>query len=241
MKGQLVFDLAFPPARAREDFLVAPCNRGAASWIDRWPDWPGGVLILVGPAGSGKSHLAEVWRGRAGVPVLDPLAPGTAEVLVPETNLLIETAEAAAGGAVAERRLFHLVNAVREAGRSLLVTARQPPARWPLRLPDLASRLTSCPLARIAPPDDEVLAAVLVKLFSDRQVRVEPRVIAYLASHMERSFAEARRLVARLDARALAGGQAITVPLARGVLGETIDSEAAAAGDGEDDENKAGD
>ncbi len=240
MSGQLAFDLAIRPARAREDFLVAPCNREAVAWIDRWPDWPGAVLVLVGPAASGKSHLAEVWRGRAEVRVLDPLAPETAELLAPETNFLVETAEPAAGEAVAERRLFHLVNAVREAGRSLLLTARHPPARWPLRLPDLASRLASCPLARIAPPDDELLAAVMAKLFSDRQVRVEPRVVSYLASRMERSFAEARRLVARLDSRALADGRAITVPLARSVLGDTIDREAGPVGAGDDDGERGG-
>ena len=130
-----------------------------------------------------------------------------------------------------ERRLFHLVNAVREAGRSLLLTARRAPAEWPLRLPDLASRLAACPLARISPPDDELLAAVLAKHFSDRQVLVGPRVIAYLAGRMERSFAEAARLVGVLDRLALADGRAITVPLARAVLRDYIASGAEAGGD----------
>ncbi len=224
MSDQLTFDLPHLPTRFRADFFVAPCNQEAAAWVDRWPDWPGGVLVLLGPPASGKSHLAEAWRLKADARRLDLAMPGTEAALAPESALLIEDVERTAGNAPAERRLFHLVNAVREAGRTLLVTARRPPAAWPIRLPDLASRLAACPLAPISPPDDALLAAVLAKHFSDRQVLVNPRVISYLAGRMERSFAEAARLVAILDRSALADGRAITVPLARRALEGYIDS-----------------
>ena len=234
MSGQLAFDLPHLPTLSRDAFFVAPCNRDAAAWIDRWPDWPGGVLLLLGPAGCGKSHLAAAWRLRAGAEIFDPATNASEAALAPGAPLLVEDAEHGAGEPAVERRLFHLVNAAREAGKTLLLTARRPPAEWPLRLPDLASRLRACPQVRIAPPDDDLLAAVLSKQFSDRQLRVEPRVIGYLALRMERSFAAAVRLVDDLDRLALSQARAITLPLAKRVLADYIEGDGEAATDRSD-------
>lgn len=213
--GQLAFDLGHRPALGREDFLVAPCNAEAVAWIDRWPSWPGPALALVGPAGSGKTHLAQVWRARTGAVLIAGLAmAGDADSLLGGAcHAVVEDADAAD-----EHALLHFYNHLAAAGGTLLLTAVRPPARWPTRLADLASRLKAAPVAAIGAPDDALIQAVLVKLFADRQLVPAPDVIAYLAARMERSFAAAQRLVAAIDLAALAGRRTITVQLARDVL-----------------------
>ncbi len=196
--AQLALDLGHRPALGREDFLIAPCNEGAVAWIDRWPDWPGPALVIHGPAGCGKTHLAQVWRARAGT----------------REDSVIEDADRP-GDDVA---LFHLFNRRAEDGGHLLLTARTPPARWPDRLPDLVSRLAAVPTVEIGPPDDILVTQVLVKLFADRQIEVGAEVVSYLVTHMERSFDAARQLVAAADTAALAAKRAVTVPLVRQVL-----------------------
>jgi len=217
---QLAIDLPIRPAFGRADFLVSECNAAALQWIERWPDWPTPALVLYGPAGSGKSHLAEFWREHSG------------GVRVSGDGLLrTDPSELAGRGAVAlddaarapEREFLHLYNCCAEAGARLLVVAREAPASWPIALPDLASRLRASPSVGIAPPDDRLLAAVLVKLFADRQVRVAPDVIGFLLRRMERSFAAAGALAERLDRLALGAGRPITIALARRALAEAAD------------------
>ncbi len=220
MATQLPLVLGHRQALGREDFLVADCNAAAVAWIDRWPDWPGGGLAIHGPAGSGKSHLAEVWRARSGAVRI------TAQALaVAEPPRLLGGARACVidglhDGAVRldERRLLHLYNLLREGGGHLLLAATSAPARWPVALPDLKSRLGALPAVEIGSPDDTLLAAVLVKLFADRQLSVGTEVVAYLAPRMERSFAAARRIVEALDREALAAQRRVALPLAREVL-----------------------
>lgn len=207
---QLALDLGHRPALAREDFLVAPANRDAVAWIDRWPDWPHFALALAGPAGAGKSHLAAVWQARAGAapaPLGGEVAPGARYVL--------DDADRAAAD---ETPLLHFYNRVAEQHGSLLLIARDPPARWPVRLPDLRSRLASVPVAQLAPPDDSLIAAVMVKQFADRQLRPGDDVILYLLPRIERSFAAVRKIVAALDGAALSERRPVTVALAREVL-----------------------
>lgn len=214
---QLAFDLGHRPAFGREDFWVAPGNREAVEWIDRWPVWPGHALALFGPAGCGKSHLAQVFALKADARILAPadVTPAAiAGLAAGHKALALEDGEAIADAAA----LFHLFNAVREAGGFLLLTSRDPPARWPVTLADLKSRLSAVPAVRIAAPDDAMVEAVLVKLFADRQVNVAPEVIAYLVRHMDRSFAAMRSLVARADGLALAEKRPVTVPLVKSIL-----------------------
>jgi chromosomal replication initiation ATPase DnaA len=217
---QFVLDLPpRPAALGRADFRVCDGNRTALGWIERWPDWPFGALVVHGPAGCGKTHLAQLWRERAAAAIL--AGAGLAADFVPALlgeggdRVAVEDAEAAD-----EAALLHLYNLCRERRGSLLLTARRPPAQWSIRLGDLASRLRAVPAAAIDAPDDATLAAVLVKHFADRQLRVAPGVIAHLVPRMERSFAAAAALAGRLDRAALAAGRAITVPLARRVLAE---------------------
>ncbi len=199
---QLTLDLGHRPALGREDFLVAPCNADAVAWIDRWPDWPGPALVIHGPAGCGKSHLAQVWRARSGT----------------SAGSVVEDADRPDDDVA----LFHRFNRHAEEGGHMLLTARTPPARWPDRLPDLVSRLAAAPTVAIGPPDETLITQVVVKLFADRQLDIGPDVVAYLATHMERSFESARNLVAAADTAALAAKRAVTVPLVRTVLAEMV-------------------
>ncbi|HSK40460.1 MAG TPA: DnaA/Hda family protein [Arenibaculum sp.] len=218
---QLPLDLGHRPAMGADDFLVAPGNRAAVAWLDAWPNWPAPALVVYGPAGCGKTHLAHVWRARTKAPMIcaADLAADAVPGLIAETGTLaVDDADAVAGRHESERALFHLYNLARETGGSLLVMSLQPPARWRLRLPDLRSRLLAAPAVAVRPPDDALLAAVLVKLFADRQLRVGADVVDWLATRMERSFDAARTLVARLDAEALAARRPVTLRLARDVL-----------------------
>jgi len=215
---QLVLDLGHRPAFGRDDFLVTPGNHEAVEWIDRWPAWPGHALALFGPAGCGKTHLAQVFALRASAPVLaaaDVRPEAVARLIEAHQSLVLEDGEAVAD----PRALLHLFNAMKEQGGFLLLTSCEPPARWPTALPDLKSRLSAVPAVRISPPDDAMMEAVLVKLFADRQLEVAPDVIAYLLRRMDRSFAAARQVVARADAASLADKRAITIPLIKQVLG----------------------
>lgn len=221
MPTQLTLDLGHRPASGREDFLVAPCNAAAVGWIDRWPDWPGNGLAIFGPAGCGKTHLAEVWRVRSGAIRLAPAALAGAEppqLLGDATACVIDGLYGEPGARPDERRLLHLYNLLRERGGHLLLLAREAPARWPVTLPDLKSRVGALPAVEIGLPDDALLAAVMVKLFADRQLAVGVDVVQYVAARMERSFEAARRIVAALDREALAARKRIALPLAREVL-----------------------
>ena len=216
---QRTFDWGVRPALGREDFLVAPCNEAAVAWLDRWPDWPGPALVIHGPPGSGKSHLAEVWRRRSSAEVVDAAslahaAPGGGQAAA----ALVLDGLGGLGGPIDERALLHTYNSVAERGGHLLLTALAPPARWPLALPDLVSRLRVAPSVALGLPDDALLAALMLKLFADRQIAVAPEVPAYVVPRIERTFEAAASLVERLDRAALAEGRPVTVPLVRAVL-----------------------
>jgi len=214
---QLILDWPHQPSFAREDFLAAASNREALNAIDRWPDWPGRMLFVVGPEGSGKSHLAALWAKTAGAATLHAERLGEEISLTPLGGcaVLIEDADRVGE---AEERLFHIVNSAIQTEASVLLTARQGPDAWELKLPDILSRLRLAPIVRLDTPDVELTEAVLFKLFSDRQLQVEPHVIAYIATRIERSLGAARRLVATLDREALAEGRRVTRAMASEVM-----------------------
>lgn len=218
MARQLVFELGHRPAFGREDFLVAPSNGAAVALIDAWPAWSGPAVVLSGPEGSGKTHLAEVWREKAKARRMDAVDLEAADVpeLVAARALIVEDLGVLTDAA--ERKLFHLLNLTAQEGASLLLTAREAPGRLAIRLPDLASRLKALPHAALGAPDDALLAGILAKLFEDRQLRVPEPLIPYLAARIERSVAAARDVVAALDRASLSGKRPITVPLAAEVL-----------------------
>ena len=174
---QLPLALELRPALGRADFMVADCNREAVSWIDHWPDWPVPAFCLYGPRGSGKSHLAEVWRARSAALSVSghDLVGANPDVLLGDaTGLVIEDADLG----LDETVCFHLYNMLKERGGHLLMTAQQPPARWKVDLPDLKSRLGAALVCEISPPDDDLMVGLLSKLFAARQMAPSPQIIA---------------------------------------------------------------
>jgi len=214
---QLPLDLRHEPSFAREDFLSAPANTDALRAIEAWPDWPGRMLLLIGPAGSGKSHLGAIWARRAEAAIVEAeaLIDARPADLARAKAILIENADRLGA---AEANLFHLINLARESEASLLLTARSAPDDWGLKMPDLHSRLRLAPVVALDEPDEPLARAVLFKLFSDRQLAVDPAVIAYIALRIERSLGAARAIVEALDREALARGKAVTRTMAALVL-----------------------
>ena len=222
MPNQLTLDLTLPPPTySREDFVVADGNREALAWIDRWPDWPAPALSLNGPTGCGKTHLGRIWAARSSAIVmtgadLDGMnVTDLTSLAATSPAIVIEGAERAP-----ERGLFHLYNLVRERGGHMLLISGEPPARWSIALPDLASRLRAAPAVAVAPPDDELLGSIILKQLADRQLHAGAGVVQYLVSHMERSADAARRVVAALDGRALIERREIDRRLAMDVLAD---------------------
>jgi chromosomal replication initiation ATPase DnaA len=198
---QLALALDHAESYAREEFLAGPCNESAVLLIDSWPDWPANALALIGPEGSGKTHLAMVWAAAVGARVISGHALRETELpsALATGALVIEDAATGAD----ERALFHLINLAREENASLLFTARAAPASWPVAIADLASRLRALPVVTLHPPDDAMLRAVVVKLAADHQLALDESVVRYLSARIERSFAAARAAVIALDKEAL--------------------------------------
>jgi chromosomal replication initiation ATPase DnaA len=214
---QLALALEHAESFAREDFLSGPSNAQALALVEGWPDWPARAAALVGPEGSGKSHLAAIWAGVSGARFLAARSLG--EVHLPAalaTGALV--VEDVAPQAFDEHALFHLLNLAREQQAYLLLTARSAPASWTPTLRDLASRLKALPEVELRPPDDALLRALLVKLFADRQANVDENLIGFVANRIERSFAGARATVARLDAEAMRRQRPLTRALAAELL-----------------------
>ena len=214
------------PSLGGEDFLVSGSNEQAVTLINAWPDWPNPIAVLSGPQGSGKTHLVNVWRAISGALSFPAAALADAVVCVLErpVPIAIEDFDQAP---VDEHTAFHLLNLARERRFDLLITGRRPPGEWAIALPDLRSRLRSAALVTIEEPDEALLSAVLVKLFADRQLGVEPDVIGYVMRRMERSMAAAQSLVEALDRTALAEKRAVTRALAAKLFSAEIPGEPA--------------
>jgi len=217
MPRQLNLALGHRESFDRANFLSGRANETALALIDRWTDWPARAIALIGPEGSGKSHLAAIWAQAAGGRVIASHAIDAASVpqVLSSGALAIEDADR---GEFDEAALFHLLNLAREQSAYVLITARKTPASWPTRLPDLASRLRALPVVTLDPPDDALLAAVLVKLFADRQLVVDERLIEFLAHRIERSFAAAQAAVAELDHEAMRLKRPVSRALAAEIL-----------------------
>lgn len=220
MAKQLTFDLPVRESRGRGDFFVSDANALAVVRLDGVDTWPNGKLVLVGPEGSGKSHLGQVWADAHGAETFDVSQVKELDVTALRSAVVLELGDV--WDSAAEEALFHLHNHMIAQGLPFLMLARTPPAQWKITLPDLKSRMLATDSVRIEGPDDALLAAVLVKQFADRQLSVAPAVISWLVTHMDRSFREARRVVAELDAEALAEGRSVTRPLAQRVLEKNI-------------------
>lgn len=216
---QLVLALDHAVSFAREDFLSGPSNAAALDLVERWPDWPNPVMALVGPEGSGKSHLAAIWAEISGARVLSARRLGETDLPAAlATGALV--LEDVSPDDLDERALFHLFNLAREDGAYLLLTARSAPSGFTLSIRDLMSRLRSVPALTLAAPDDALLRALIVKLAADRQVTVDEALVNFLANRIERSFAAAHAAVLRLDEEAMRQHRPVTRALAAEVFRE---------------------
>lgn len=221
---QLPLGFSARPAFGEPDYVVSDCNTEAVRWLDLWPEWPTALLAVFGPPASGKTHLCHVFRTRSDALMLrgDLLSEHDIESVIDRpAAVIIDAADHVAGKTEHERRFFHIFNAVTAAGGALLVTGQTPPNTWPIVLPDLRSRLATGNVVGIDGPDDGLLAALLVKQFSDRQLRVPVEVVTFIVRRIERSFEAARDIVEKLDRAALAERRNITLPLARRVIEQT--------------------
>ena len=216
---QLALALDHAESYAREDFLPGPCNEGALALVESWPDWPANAVALVGPEGSGKSHLASIWAAAAGARVTSgrTLSQSGLVGALATGALVVEQAAAAD-----ERALFHLINLAREEEAFLLFTARTAPSGWPVGIADLASRLRALPVVTLRAPDDAMLRGVIIKLAADRQLALDESVVRYLSARIERSFAAARAAVIALDNEALRQGRPPTRALAAEMFRDSI-------------------
>lgn len=219
MAEQLGLDLPARAALGRDDFFVSDANAMALAMVESWPNWAGNKLAIIGPEGSGKTHLAHVWAAQSGARIVD--ATTLSKDAVPDlaqTPVAVENVPAIATDPDAQDALFHLHNLTLAEGHSLLVTGVSEPKHWGLTLPDLKSRLQGTTTAVLSEPDDALLSILLAKLFDDRQLIPNAETIAYMVKHMDRSFAEARRLVREIDQASLAKKRPVTRALAAEIL-----------------------
>lgn len=223
INNQLPFDFKHRPSLGGDDFLIAPSNQEAVAWIDKWPDWSTPLLILYGPPGCGKTHLSNVFMAMTGALQLTPESIQDLNVTISgnsQRNFIIDANDINIFLKSNEEELFHLYNHISSIGGCMLVTAETPPINWHFKLADLSSRFKAGQSIGIGMPDDDLIKAVLVKLFSDQQVKVEIDVIDYITKRMERSFDTARKFVKHANTIALIEKRRITMALARRVLGD---------------------
>jgi chromosomal replication initiation ATPase DnaA len=214
---QLAFALPHAESLSRDNFLEGPANAAGLALVDSWPDWPNRVMLLVGPEGSGKSHLAAIWAEEAGARATSAHALTAAAVpgALATGALVVEDLKPSEFD---ERALFHLLNLAREDEAFVLITARVAPSALPIELRDLRSRLRAAPTVSLLPPDDQVFRALIVKFCADRQLSVDEAVVRFVATRIERSFAAARQAIELLDTEALRLGRPVTRALAAELL-----------------------
>ncbi|MBP0481108.1 DnaA ATPase domain-containing protein [Sagittula salina] len=218
---QLPLPLPVREALGREDFFVSSANALAVALVERWEEWPARKMVLCGPKGSGKTHLAHVWARLTGAPIIAAKSLLQADIpALAAAPVCIEDIEAIAGDRPAEEALFHLHNLALAQGHALLLTAGRDPTHWPLVLPDLKSRMMGAQVAHLGAPDDALLTAVMAKLFADRQLMPTPDVLMWLTRNMPRSQAMARAVVAAVDEASLAHRRRVTRALAAEVLAQ---------------------
>lgn len=218
--AQIAFQFSPQPYLGREDFMVSNCNFEAFQTIDSWPEWPFFAICLYGPKGCGKTHLSRIFSDKVSVmshyPYKIPCIKADKvtletpfELFKQNRCLIIEDLSQN----INQEAMFHLYNLYRNEGGNILFTAEQAPARIGFSLADLQSRLNIVPSIAIGEPDDEMLSALVLKLFNDRQLLVSPEIITYMVQNMQRSFEYCNKLVAEIDNISLARKRAVSIPL----------------------------
>jgi chromosomal replication initiation ATPase DnaA len=234
MSSQLALDLPHRQSWDEADFFITSRNEHALRLVTAWPNWHAPAAVIFGPPQSGKTYLANIWRNRSSGEFIEPSKLAEHMWAAPYAPLIIEDVDTAV---FCETALFHHLNLAREHGSFILLIAQTPPGQWEISLPDLRSRIRSYPAAEIQPPDEEHLAGLLLKHFSDRQIEVAPDVISYLVARIERSMAAAQMVAEQLDKLALAEQKKVTRAFAAKVLKDLN----AAVEDGEGGDRVEGD
>jgi chromosomal replication initiation ATPase DnaA len=214
---QLPLVFSHDTASGRDDLLISDRLSAAVTIVDAWPQWPSPVVILAGPVGSGKSHLASIWKEHSNATSIHPKAGVQAAIAAANGPVLFEDVDREGFD---DTELFHVINSVRENGHSLMMTSRLWPMSWPVELADLRSRLKAATVVEIGEPDEELLSQVIVKLFADRQLNIDDKLVLYIVNRMERSLNAAQTIVERLDRLAWSRGTKITRAMAAEVLNE---------------------
>ncbi len=219
---QLPFDFPHRPSLGREDFMVASCNIEAVTTIDLWPNWPYFAICIYGPEGCGKTHLANVFAQMVAIKTNHPYRIPFIKASQLNKDLIHTLFENSHQIVIEDLQnlnhqeaLFHLYNTYRDLGGNILFTTTKAPARINFTLPDLRSRMNIVPSLEIKSPDDDLLMALLVKLFTDRQITPSPELLEYLLKNMYRSFSYARKLVEEIDNISLAKKRAISINIAK--------------------------
>lgn len=218
--SQIPLSFEITPSKGRDDLIVSQSLQGAITMIDQWPNWPSHLVVLAGPTGSGKSHIAHIWQQKADAKEAS-LVDNSDDLVetVKTTPILIENVDQLLASSQAnETQLFHLLNSAKEAGSFVLMTARSWPASWKVSLPDLASRIKAATIVEISEPDENLLTQVIFKLFADRQVEIDEKTVNYLVMRMERSLAVARKIVEAMDELALSKKTSVSRSIAAEVL-----------------------
>ena len=218
--SQIPLSFEITPSKGRDDLIVSQSVQGAITMIDEWPNWPSHLVVLAGPTGSGKSHIAHIWLQKADA-IESSLVDDADDLVetVKTTPILIENVDQLLASSQAdETQLFHLLNAAKEAGSFILMTARSWPASWKVGLPDLASRIKAATIVEISEPDENLLSQVIFKLFADRQVEIDEKTVNYLVMRMERSLAVASKIVEAMDELALSKKTSVNRSIAAEVL-----------------------
>ena len=218
--SQIPLSFEITPSKGRDDLIVSQSVQGAITMIDEWPNWPSHLVVLAGPTGSGKSHIAHIWLQKADA-IESSLVDDADDLVetVKTTPILIENVDQLLASSQAdETQLFHLLNAAKEAGSFVLMTARSWPASWKVSLPDLASRIKAATIVEISEPDENLLSQVIFKLFADRQVEIDEKTVNYLVMRMERSLAVASNIVEAMDELALSKKTSVNRTIAAEVL-----------------------
>ncbi len=216
---QIPLDLPWPrhDRASRADFITSESNQEALGFLENWGEWPDGRLALVGPEGCGKTHLAMIWAKEVGATFIDAAIP--ARDIAVSGYVVFEDCDRRLTTPEAEFALFHLLNILRDEGGKILMTARTPPARWPVRLPDLVSRLSAVTATRIDNPDDELLEQLVVKLFSDRDIVIQERLVTYIGNRIDRNSAAIEAAVAALDAKSIELRSPVSIKMAKELFG----------------------
>ena len=229
--AQMALEFPHRPSLGREDFMVAKCNHEAVSTIDMWPNWPFFAICIYGPSGCGKTHLANVFAQMVALQTSHPYRIPFIKASQIDKNMahnLFETNPQIVVENLHELQnqeaLFHLYNTYRDLGGNILFTSDKAPARINFSLADLRSRMNIVPSLEIKAPDDELLIALIVKLFMDRQITPSQELLNFLLKNIHRSFSYVRKLVEEIDNISLAKKRAISINIAKEAIA-TLDSD----------------